>query len=833
MMCRFAERGGYWAWAGLLWLSLAVPGCLGSDSGSTTASGGGPVKKSGPAPGGPAPGPDPADKPAATAPTAERPAVSANDGAANDGAAKGGAAKDGAAKDGAANDGAAKDGAAKDGAAKDGAAKDGAAKDGAEKDGAEKGGAGDERPATGTTDGPAGDEPRAAPLGPPNPFPHRIAMPEFPDELQWLNSKKLTIQELRGKFVLLDFWTYCCINCMHVLPELKKLEHAYPNQLVVIGVHSAKFDNEKITDHIAQAILRYEIEHPVVNDLNHQYWDTIGIRSWPTLLLIDPEGKAIWARAGEVEFAEVDRVMQVAVDYYRQQKLLDETPLRFELLEFKSPRTPLRYPGKVLADEAGGRLFISDSNHNRILITSLDGKLQQTIGTGQIGMQDGDYASCTFNHAQGMVLHDEMLYVADTENHLLRRVDLSARKVTTIAGVGRQGRVPWPGLDSPFEATAADETRKWLGPPLETALNSPWALWVHESSLYIAMAGPHQIWKMPLDGSAIGPYAGNGREDIVDGALLPERPYGEGSSFAQPSGLTSDGTWLYVADSEGSSIRAVPFDDTQEVRTVVGTAHLPVARLFEFGDLDGPKDVARLQHCLGVCYHEGQIYVADSYNHKIKVVNAETGDTRTLAGTGRVGSADEPAEFHEPSGLTIANGRLYVADTNNHLIRTVDLASGSVKTLELSGVEPPPPPPARKPDLTGAPTIEVPATEARIRDGQITLQARLNLPEGWKINDGAPLEYWVEADPAEGPVDRAGLGARSVEPATDRFEVRLPVSGAGQQTISLSLVYYYCETEGGLCKAGSVIWRVPLKITADAGADAVELTLDHGVVESP
>jgi DNA-binding beta-propeller fold protein YncE len=205
------------------------------------------------------------------------------------------------------------------------------------------------------------------------------------------------------------------------------------------------------------------------------------------------------------------------------------------------------------------------------------------------------------------------------------------------------------------------------------------------------MAGPHQIWKMPLDESEIGPYAGNGREDIVDGDLLPKAPFlaGGAASFAQPSGLTSDGTWLYVADSEGSSIRKVPLKQgTQKVGTVVGSDQLAVGRLFAFGDQDGPRSTAKLQHCLEVDHLDGKIYVADTYNHKIKVVT-KTGDTKTLAGTGKAGSGDSPAQFHEPAGLAHAKGKLYVADTNNHLIRTIDLATGQVATLAIEGLTPP------------------------------------------------------------------------------------------------------------------------------------------------
>ena len=266
--------------------------------------------------------------------------------------------------------------------------------------------------------------------------------------------------------------------------------------------------------------------------------------------------------------------------------------------------------------------------------------------------------------------------MADTENHMLRKVDLKKKHVATIAGDGHQDR---------------SMPRKNVGRPSKAGLNSPWDLCIHGKDLYIAMAGPHQIWRMALDESAISVFAGNGREDIVDGPLVPPKPYEEGfSSFAQPSGLSSNGKLLYVADSEGSSIRAVPFDPSGEVGTIVGTSHLPNGRLFAFGDIDGPARKARLQHCLGVAFYQDKLYVADTYNNKIKVVDPDSGETATLVGTGKPGRDDQPAMFDEPAGISAAAGKLYIADTNNHSIRTIDLKNGNqVATLEISGLTPP------------------------------------------------------------------------------------------------------------------------------------------------
>lgn len=527
--------------------------------------------------------------------------------------------------------------------------------------------------------------------------------------IDWINTggKEIKPEDLRGKFVLLDFWTYCCINCMHILPELKKLEHEYPNELVVIGVHSAKFDNERDSKNITDAVLRYEIEHPVANDSKMAIWNEFNVQSWPSLVLIDPDGRFVARSSGEFTFEMINPNIKKAIDYYAANGKLDKKPLVFAREADKLKDTPLRFPGKVLADPAGKRLFIADSNHNRIVLTSLEGKLLDVIGSGDIGFTEGSYDKCSFNHPQGMALVDKMLYVCDTENHMLRKVDLEKKLVTTISGNSIQARMPFPGAEN---RTFTGTKRRWVGPPKTTELNSPWDLWVHDKDLYIAMAGPHQIWKMPLTETEIGPFAGNAREDIIDGPHLPDAPYAEGSSsFAQPSGLASDGTLLFVADSEGSSIRAVPFDTKKEVFTVVGTAHLSNSRLFTFGDKDGPEQTARLQHPLGVAYHDNLIYVADTYNNKIRTID-KLGNVKTLAGTGAPGLADQPAQFDEPAGLSIGGGGLYVADTNNHAIRTVDVKTGKVGTLVIEGLTPPPKPAAAAKPVA-APATKEPAAK--------------------------------------------------------------------------------------------------------------------------
>ncbi len=662
----------------------------------------------------------------------------------------------------------------------------------------------------------------------------------------WINAGgPIDLKDLKGKFVMLDFWTFCCINCMHIMPELQKLEHAYPNNLVVIGVHSAKFEAEQDTKHIAEAVLRYEIEHPVVNDPQQKIWERFEVNSWPTIVLIDPEGFILFHQGGEFKADNFQAFFNKAIPYYRKKGLLNETPLHFDLERYRTTQTPLRFPGKIIADEPGKRLFISDSNHNRIVIAGLDGTWLDTIGSGETGAADGDYATVQFNRPQGMALDGDTLYVADTENHLVRKVDLKWKRVATVAGTGKQAGSLWPGmtdedLPPPELGGGATTPRRFVGPPRTTAISSPWDLWIHHGNLYIAMAGNHQIWKLLLHGIEIGPYAGNGREDVVDGPLLPPQPYDPGfASFAQPSGLTSDGKTLFVADSEGASIRAVPLGlvalKAGEVKTIVGTADLASARLFTFGDSDGPRSKVRLQHPLGLAWHDGGIYVADTYNNKIKRIDPASGSAITVAGSGKSGTADggaHEAEFNEPTGLCYAAGKLFVADTNNHRIRTIDLAhDNQVATFEIKGLKPPAPPKPKspaKPKFADAEQIKLPEMKLKPADGAIHIAVKLTLPQEFKINPLAPERYYLEAVGENGPIDRAALGKLvQVDPPASEIDVPIPVkSYTGRETLRLSLNYYYCQEKAeGVCKVGAVTWTIPLTLADDAKSSNVAAPL--------
>ena len=620
----------------------------------------------------------------------------------------------------------------------------------------------------------------------------KVNAPEFPEGMEWLNTERpLSIRQLKGKLVLLDFWTFCCINCMHIIPDLKKLEHKYANELVVIGVHSAKFPAERGTENIRQAILRYEIEHPVVNDHEMQIWQSYTASSWPTLFLIDPAGKVVAYMSGEGVYAQLDGIIAKVIAKFDARKMIDRRPLNLKLERQRTPTSVLAFPGKVLADEKSKQLFIADSNHNRIVVVSLaDSSVKEVIGSGEIGFKDGSFETAAFNHPQGMALDGSVLYVADTENHAIRAIDLARRTVATIAGTGEQlqHRVTFGGQGK------------------DIALSSPWDLTMQNGILYIAMAGPHQLWQMNPKTGGIAPYAGSGREARIDGRLAE-------AALAQPSGITSDGKKLYFADSEVSSIRSADLDPNGRVDTIVGED------LFEFGDRDGKGPVVRLQHPLGVVYSDGWLYVADTYNNKIKRVSAKERTSETFVGTGENGMQDgDRATLNEPSGVSVAFGKLYVADTNNHLIRIVDLKTRRTETLQIKGLDKLRP---RKAKQFAGETIELPAQS--IEPGDATLTVQLELPAGYKLNAQAPTALTIAASTGQA-VNLTG-GAEQVF-SNPRFPVSFPVKvSEGEGVLRADFVVYYCEAvKESLCFFKEARVSIPVKVVKGSGNHTLSAT---------
>lgn len=631
----------------------------------------------------------------------------------------------------------------------------------------------------------------AAKAAPKDPFPgQKPKAPPLEGGLGWLNTAgPIELSKLRGKVILLDFWTYCCINCMHILPDLAKLEEEFPNELVVIGVHSAKFEGEKDTQNIRDAILRYGIKHPVVNDGKMEIWRNYGVRAWPTRMLIDPEGNVIGSLSGEGHYETFHRAIEKLIEYHESKGTLDRKPLHFQLESFGTEKTPLRFPGKVVADPTKNRLYVSDSTHNRIVVAALDsGKVEHVIGDGVAGLKDGDFASARFDDPQGLAYSGETLYVADRRNHSIRSVDLAVQNVTTIAGTGKQG----------FE-------REFKGKGTDVGLASPWDVLLVGRTLYIAMAGTHQIWTLDLETGIVGNYAGSGREDIIDGQL-------DDAAFAQPSGLATDGRHLFVADSEVSAVRSIDLE-TGTVDSLVGQG------LFEFGDVDGKGTKVRLQHALGVAFDGGKVYVADTYNNKLKTIDLASGETTSYLGDGKPGTEDDPPRFDEPGGISIAAGKAYVADTNNHLIRVVDLASRKVTTLTLQGLEPPPEVESEaRWDASQAQGVDKVTLKS---GGTLQITGRIAVSSGQKLNAMSPMSYAVSylgKDQEQLPIAKG-----RIKPVAADFSFEAEGVPSEVKELMVAVTYYPCE-EGseGVCRVHTHVWRIPVTWSSD-GPSALAL----------
>ncbi|NOX37220.1 MAG: redoxin domain-containing protein [Calditrichaeota bacterium] len=613
-----------------------------------------------------------------------------------------------------------------------------------------------------------------------------IRAPELPTHFQWLNvSRPLTTEDLRGRVVLLDFWTYCCINCMHIQPDLKYLERKYADQpFVVIGVHSAKFYNEQDVENIRQAMLRYEIEHPVVIDQNFQIWQQYGVQAWPTLVLIDPDGYIVTYLSGEGHRNKLDLYIRILLDELEGHEKSNTAPLPIRLEKHYTQKHFLHFPGKITGDPQKGLLYITDSNNHRIVVVDTAGYLQMIIGSGQPGLQDGDFSSARFRRPQGVTLYTpDILLVADTENHAIRKIDLKQRVVRTIAGTGQQG----------FFRNIRGSARK-------VALNSPWDLTTIGDSCYIAMAGFHQIGLLHLKTGEYQTYAGSGQEARLDGPL-------HRAAFAQPSGITHDGQYLYIADSEISCVRRID-RKTGMVETLVG------GDLFDFGDRDGIGNQVRLQHPLGIYFYQDWLYLADTYNHKIKRISPTTRRAMGFAGTGQRGFRDgKQAQFYEPGGVFAMGDYLYVTDTNNHRIRRVHLKSGAVHTLNIRF--------GSKPWTHAGPLLvaNFPNIQTQhlptqlLSPGNGTIEIHLQLPADQKLNPDSPIQYVLTTP--DSFISSPVLGRiQTLNEQLLKWEIPIHVEELPRKSqLDLELLYYYCDKafENSTCKVRAVHYRLPIQ----------------------
>ncbi|WRZ91770.1 redoxin domain-containing protein [Streptomyces sp. NBC_01007] len=600
----------------------------------------------------------------------------------------------------------------------------------------------------------------------------RVRAPELIGKGGWLNTggEQYTLADLRGRIVLLDFWTFCCINCLHVLDELRELEEKHRDTVVIVGVHSPKFVHEAEHQAVVDAVERYGVEHPVLDDPELVTWKQYAVRAWPTLVVIDPEGYVVAQHAGEGHAHAIERLVEELEAEHGAKGTLRRGDGPYVAPEPEP--TVLRFPGKALALPSGN-LLVSDTTRHQLVELAEDAEtVVRRIGSGVRGFVDGTAEAAGFSEPQGLALLDEgAVVVADTVNHALRRVDLATGAVSTIAGTGRQW---WRGSPTSGPARGVD-------------LSSPWDVALFGGKVWIAMAGVHQLWAYDPAAETVGVAAGTTNEGLVDGP-------GPEAWFAQPSGLATTEDRLWLADSETSALRWVDRDGT--VRTAVGTG------LFDFGHRDGAAGQALLQHPLGVtALPDGSVAVSDTYNHALRRYDPATGEVTTLA-----------TDLREPSDAVLVGDDIVVVESARHRLTRLRLPEEAVRVESVAHR-------ARRE-----------ATE--VAPGVIRLDVVFQAPAGQKLDTryGPATRLLVSATPPELLLAGEGAGtdlARTVElnPAVTGGVLHVSAMAASCDDDPAGGTSR--SKTGGqypACHVHQQDWGVPVLLT-EGGADRLPLVL--------
>ncbi|MBD0692680.1 NHL domain-containing thioredoxin family protein [Streptomyces sp. CBMA123] len=586
----------------------------------------------------------------------------------------------------------------------------------------------------------------------------RVRAPELVGAGGWLNTggKELRLADLRGKCVVLDFWTFCCINCLHVLDELRELEEQHRDTVVIVGVHSPKFVHEADHQAVVDAVARYEVHHPVLDDPALATWKQYAVRAWPTLVVIDPEGYVVAQHAGEGHAHAIARLVAELEAEHEAKGTLRRGDGPYVAPEPSSD--DLKFPGKAVR-LPNGHFLVADSGHHSLVELAEDGEtVVRRIGDGQRGLVDG--TSPRFSEPQGLALlpegGDYDVVVADTVNHALRGVRLADGSVTTLAGTGRQW---WQGSPT-------------AGPAREVDLSSPWDVAWFDGRVWIAMAGVHQLWAYDPAAGTVGVAAGTTNEGLVDGPVAE-------AWFAQPSGLavSADGGKLWVADSETSALRFVS-RETRTVHTAVGTG------LFDFGHRDGAADQALFQHPLGVTVlPDGSVAVSDTYNHALRRFDPASGEVTTLA-----------TDLREPSGAVLVDDDIVVVESARHRLTRLRLPEEAVRVESV------------------AHRTQRAATE--VAPGALRLDVVFEAPSGQKLDEryGPSTRLLVSSTPPELLVSGAGAD-------TDLSRELVLSDEVTEGVLHVSAMAASCDDDPAIefpaCHVHQQDWGVPVKLVAD------------------
>lgn len=460
---------------------------------------------------------------------------------------------------------------------------------------------------------------------------------EFPEGLEWVNSAPIALNSLRGRVTLLYFWTASSMQCQQSLAEIKALEGKFSDGLSVIGVHTPQFNHEAQSSTVLKTINRWFVRHPVINDSRWQLWRQFAVPAWPCMIVLDAQSQVRGMYVGQnqraVLEAKIAELLQEASA--KGIRVIEPAPLAKK----PEPRQFLQFPSKLCA--SGDRLYLSDTGHNRVLECTFEGRVTRTFGSGNAGFWDGNGLEAGLREPTGVCVGKEMLFICDTGNNVIRRVRLMQNDmVDTIAGTGRYG-----------------ESAPESGSSRTLNLASPVDCAYAQDKLYVALAGSNQIWAFDLLRNTASRVAGDGQLGCSDGALMA-------ANFAQPMSLALSKDYLYTLDSASSSLRQIRLQDLV-VSTLIGDG------LFESGDSDGPSSLARMQNPTASCYdHQRNVlWIADSYNNKIKVFSPSKNEVKTL----KVNYA-----LREPAGLALADNALWIANQNAHELLRLDLKTGKL-----------------------------------------------------------------------------------------------------------------------------------------------------------
>ncbi|WP_405530137.1 redoxin domain-containing protein [Streptomyces avidinii] len=607
----------------------------------------------------------------------------------------------------------------------------------------------------------------AAPAPTPAPAPRRrarVRAPELIGKGGWINTggKDLKLADFRGRTLILDFWTFCCINCLHVLDELRELEEKHRDTVVIIGVHSPKFVHEAEHAAVVDAVERYQVHHPVLDDPELATWKQYAVRAWPTLVVIDPEGYIVAQHAGEGHAHAIARLVEELEAEHEAKGTLRRGDGPYVAPE--PVAGDLRFPGKALLLPSGN-LLVSDTTRHRLVELAADGEsVVRRVGSGERG-----FAGDSFSEPQGLaLLPDGKVVVADTVNHALRTYDPATGQVETVAGTGRQW---WQGAPT-------------SGPALEVDLSSPWDVAWWQGRVWIAMAGVHQLWTWDPEAGTVEVAAGTTNEGLLDG------PASE-AWFAQPSGLAAAGDRLWIADSETSALRYVEAaGDGHEgyvIKSAVGTG------LFDFGHRDGDAAQALLQHPLGVtALPDGSVAVCDTYNHALRRYDPATGQVSTLA-----------TDLREPSDAVLVGEDIVVVESARHRLTRLRLPEEAVRVDAV------------------AHRTQRAATE--VAPGTLRLDVVFQAPSGQKLDTryGPSTRLLVSSTPPELLAAGEGAGSdlfRELALNPDVTEGVLHVSAMAASCDDDP------ANEYPACHVHQQDWGVPVRVTAD-GASRLPLVL--------